>query len=120
MLIPLKRRLSCFQARILDHLDIDTNVVTANVGFYLEKRGDLELAAVLYDRAKVDCLSRRRSTCSHPLSVRFYLENPSSVYDLQPSSFRSDSNAHLVEHAWLRERSRQRSCLRFSSLTRTE
>ncbi len=42
------------EARILDHLDIDTNVVTANVGLYLEKRGHLELAAVLYDRAKVN------------------------------------------------------------------
>ncbi|CAF4696228.1 unnamed protein product, partial [Rotaria magnacalcarata] len=42
------------EARILDHLDIDTNVVTANVGLYLEKHGHLELAAVLYDRAKVN------------------------------------------------------------------
>lgn len=39
------------EARILDHLDIDTNVVTANVGLYFEKRGHLELAAILYDRA---------------------------------------------------------------------
>ncbi|CAF3423646.1 unnamed protein product [Rotaria sp. Silwood1] len=47
------------EARILDHLDIDTNVVTANVGLYLEKRGHLELAAVLYDRAK-----KPRQACS--------------------------------------------------------
>jgi hypothetical protein len=44
------------QARILDHLDIDTNVVTANAGLYLEKHGHLELAGVLYDRAKVNKL----------------------------------------------------------------
>ncbi|CAF4529348.1 unnamed protein product, partial [Rotaria socialis] len=47
------------EARILDHLDIDTNVVTANVGLYLEKHGHLELAAVLYDRAK-----KLRQACS--------------------------------------------------------
>ncbi|CAF1179935.1 unnamed protein product [Adineta steineri] len=47
------------EARILDHLDIDTNVVTANVGLYLEKHGHLELAAVLYDRAK-----KSRQACS--------------------------------------------------------
>jgi hypothetical protein len=28
--------------------------VTANVGLYLEKHGNLEMAAVLYDRAKVN------------------------------------------------------------------
>ncbi len=49
------------QARILDHLDIDTNVVTANVGLYLEKRGHLELAAILYDRAKVNFMRRKSS-----------------------------------------------------------
>ncbi|CAF0769853.1 unnamed protein product [Rotaria sordida] len=47
------------EARILDHLDIDTNVVTANVALYLEKHGHLELAAVLYDRAK-----KSRQACS--------------------------------------------------------
>ncbi|CAF0788532.1 unnamed protein product [Adineta ricciae] len=47
------------EARILDHLDIDTSVVTANVGLYLEKHGNLELAAILYDRAK-----KTRQACS--------------------------------------------------------
>ena len=115
---PSRIRLPSSQARILDHLDIDTNVVTANVGFYLEKRGDLELAAVLYDRAKVDPHSPRTRLLS--ASLFFHLENPASVYDLQPSSIRSDSHAHLVEHARLRERSRQRSFLRLSSLTQPE
>ena len=68
------------QARILDHLDIDTNVVTANVAVYLEKRGDLELAAVLYDRAKVNRNEFVRNQCE------FLLENSTIIINLQSSS----------------------------------
>lgn len=67
-----RRRRLVFQARILDHLDIDTNVVTANVATYLEKRGDLEMAAVLYDRAKVFLLHLR-------LRIRFALSRRKRV-----------------------------------------
>ena len=68
-----------FQARILDHLDIDTNVVTGNAALYLEKRGQLELAAVLYDRAKVNALSSHWDRIPRSL----FVEITTSVYNLQ-------------------------------------
>ncbi|CAF0766384.1 unnamed protein product [Didymodactylos carnosus] len=39
-------------SRMLDHLGVDSGVVTSNVALYLEKCGHLEKAALLYDRAK--------------------------------------------------------------------